>query len=226
MQCPCGQRRGGRRVDDQGLHFISGCNLKGIRHATHNAVAKQVAALMRYCGVHTSLEERGNFGADNNLRPDITARNFPGATTPIAFDVRIISAVPANTLNVPNSVANDPDGPVKALQSSWQEKMTKYGQVAQSNNIGFIPLIFDVCGRIHPDSKEVFHTCLREASRVRNIPFSKVWHHWMSSLQIVLQRSIVNGMTKLTLNAMNMKDSATNYNSADHVVSRSTHISG
>jgi hypothetical protein len=226
LLCPCGRTRGGRRVDDQGLHFVTGCNLKGVRHATHDIVAKHVSDLMRYCGIHTSLEGIGIFGADNRLRPDITARNFPGAETPIAFDVRITSAVPANTHDVSNTLANDPLAPSKALQVSWNEKQNKYGPLARANNIGFVPLIFDVCGRMHPDSKTVFVACLREASRIRNIPFSKVWHFWMSSLQITLQQSVISGMDKLTVHALQRGSSVAPRTAADDVVERSLHISG
>jgi hypothetical protein len=226
LQCPCGRNHGGRRIDDQGLHFVTGCNLKGVRHATHDTVAKHVSDLMRYCGVHTSLEGIGIFGTDNKLRPDITARNFPGAATPIAFDVRITSAVPANTLEVSNTLANDPLAPSKALRASWNEKVAKYGQLACANNIGFVPLVFDVCGRMHPDSKAVLVTCLREASRVRNIPFSKVWHFWMSSLQITLQRSVVSGIDKLTVHALQRGSSIGPLTATDHIVGRSLHISG
>jgi hypothetical protein len=181
---------------------------------------------MRYCGIHTSLEGIGIFGADTRLRPDITARNFPGAETPIAFDVRITSAVPANTHDVSNTLACDPLAPSKALQASWNEKQNKYGPLARANNIGFVPLIFDVCGRMHPDSKAVFVTCLREASRARNIPFSKVWHFWMSSLQITLQQSIISGMGKLTVHALQRGSSVAPLTAADDVVGRSLHISG
>jgi hypothetical protein len=181
---------------------------------------------MRYCGVHTSLEGIGTFGADNRLRADITARNFPGSETPVAFDVRITSAVPANTHTVPNTLANDPLAPSKALQASWNEKISKYGRLAHANNIGFVPLIFDVCGRMHPDSKAVFTTCLREASRTRNIPFSKVWHFWMSSLQITLQQSIISGMEKLTVHALQRGSSVAPPIAADDVVGRSSYICG
>jgi hypothetical protein len=174
----------------------------------------------------TSLEGIGIFGADSRLRADITARNFPGATTPIALDIRITSAVPANTYNVPNTLANDPLAPMKSLSASWNEKMNKYGQLARTNNIGFIPLVFDVCGRMHPESKAVFTTCLREASRVRNIPFAKVWHFWMSSLQIILQRSIISGMDKLTVHALQRGSSAGPLTDNDDIVGRSSYISG
>jgi hypothetical protein len=181
---------------------------------------------MRYCGIHTSLEGIGIFGTDNRLRPDITARNFPGAATPIAFDIRITSAVPANTHDVSNTLANDPLAPSKSLRASWNEKMHKYSQLARANNIGFVPLVFDVCGRMHPDSKIVFTTCLREASRVRNIPFSKVWHFWMSSLQIILQRSIISGMDKLTVHALQRGSSVGPLTADDDIVGRSLYISG
>ena len=226
LQCPCKSRRDGRRVDDQGLHWVTGCKLRGVRHSTHDSVTKHISDILRYCGVHTTLEDTGIFGVENRLRSDITARNFPGATTPIAFDIRITSAVPANSHEVSNTLANDPLAPKKALQAAWNEKMTKYGRLAQINNIGFVPIIFDVTGKMHDDSRVIFSKCLQEAARIRNIPFSKLWHFWMSSLHMTLQRSIISGMDKLTAHALQKGTSLGPYIATDHVVDRSSYISG
>jgi hypothetical protein len=179
---------------------------------------------MRTGGIHTSLEGVGIFGVDNNLRPDITARNFPGSEIPVAFDIRITSAVPANSAEVSNATANDPLAPQKHLQSNYNEKMLKYGDRARANNVGFKPIIIDITGKMHADSRAVLVTCIKEAARIRNIPFSRLWHYWMSSIQITLQRAIISGMDTLRANALEKGLSYGRYVAIDHVMDRGAYI--
>ena len=221
LKCPCGNgRKNNRKVDPQGLHFITGCNLKGVRHFIHDSLTQQISTIMKTCGIHTSLEGVGIFGVNNNLRPDITARNYPKATQPVAFDVRVTSAVPANTLEVTNQLGNDPQTPQRALQANWNQKMAKYSQLARANNIGFKPIIFDITGRMHPDTEAILKQCIEEAARLKNIPFSRLWHYWISSLQITLQRSVICGMETLRTHALQQGTHVRRYVSVDHIMNR------
>jgi hypothetical protein len=217
LKCPCSTQHGGKTVDKEGLHWITGCKLCGVRQATHDAIADITSVILRNCGVHTSREEHGNFGP-NNLRSDITARNFPRATTAVALDIRITSTVPANTAELTGNLADIN----RALKASYQEKMTKYSELAKANGVEFKPVVFDINGRMHPESRKVYETCLQEAARTRNIPFPALWHYWMSSLQVALQRNIVRGMERLTMHTLHRGGIGRHFVAPDHIISRST----
>ena len=47
---------------------------------------------------------------------------------------------------------------------------------------------------MHHETLPFFVTCLEQASRVRQIPFTVLWKYWMSTLMFTLQRSMARGI--------------------------------
>ena len=47
---------------------------------------------------------------------------------------------------------------------------------------------------MHHKTLPFFVTCLEQASRVRQIPFTVLWKYWMSTLMFTLQRSMAQGI--------------------------------
>ena len=49
-------------------------------------------------------------------------------------------------------------------------------------------------GQMHHETLPFFVTCLEQASRVCQIPFTVLWKYWMSPLMFTLQRSMAQGI--------------------------------
>jgi hypothetical protein len=190
---------GGNRpvtVDIQGIHWCSGCKYDGVRIQTHNSMRDQVSKILRYCGVNTRVEHRGDFAGhdpNNNQRADITCFNLVNSSRPHTLDVQMTSPVPANGAPITMAQAKTP---LRAANIAATRKERTYREIAPANNLGFIPVIFEITGSLHDQILKLLRVHLQSASATKAIPFAALWKYWMSSLQIVLQRSLANSIIK------------------------------
>ena len=49
---------------------------------------------------------------------------------------------------------------------------------ALEQGLGFLPIIFETTGQMHHETLPFFVTCLEQASRVRQIPFTVLWKYY------------------------------------------------
>ena len=106
------------------------------------------------------------------------------------MDVHISSPVPANSgpLTIPQAKKK-----FRAGNKAVSEKVSSYKH-ALDQGLGFLPIIFETTGKMHHETLPFFVTCLEQASRVRQIPFTVLWTYWMSTLMFTLQRSMAQGI--------------------------------
>ena len=81
----------------------------------------------------------------------------------------------------------------RAGNKAFSEKVNKYKH-ALEQGLGFLPIIFETTGQMHHETLLFFVTCLEQASRVRQIPFTVLWKYWMFTLVFTLQRSMAQGI--------------------------------
>ena len=130
------------------------------------------------------------YDEDNGKRPDITIFNHPDRSGKFFLDVRISSPVPANSgpLTIPQAKKK-----FRAGNKAFSEKVNSYKH-ALDQGLRFLPIIFETTGQMHHETLPFFVTCLEQASRVRQIPFTALWKYWMSTLMFTLQRSMALGV--------------------------------
>jgi hypothetical protein len=153
-----------------------------------------VVKILRYGGSFTRQESSNIFkgsNPDSNLRPDIVAYNLPSTSLPQVLDIQLTSPVPPSNGDLSLSQARTP---LRAANKAAANKIRKYGDVATANNLGFLPFIIEITGRLHPQAESVLKDSVNRASDCRGIKAAILWKYWISSLQITLQRAIANSI--------------------------------
>ena len=171
-RCSCSKRKV-ITVDRFGNHFCTGCTKDGVRIATHDAVRDRVATIMNYCGIFTTTEEKNLFretDPDDAKRTDISALNLPGRTAKQLLDIRITSCIPSI---YPESLTlKQAKIPLRAANSSFKEKMKKYEKRAKDIGLGFIPIVFETTGRMHPDTRALLVEVIQKAATEKGVCIS------------------------------------------------------
>ena len=194
-KCDCSTRKKVVTVDKYGIHFCTGCNKDGVRIQTHNATRDHVEKILHYCGILTVKEEAHVFQTadpNNNKRADISALNLPDTFVKHLLDIRLTSPIPA--INPESLIMADAVKVDRAANHSYNEKLHKYEAIASANNLGFIPIVFEITGRMHPVAHTLLEDIIKKTSRDRFAPFEAVWKYWISSLMIVIQKKLVEGI--------------------------------
>jgi len=197
-------------VDLQGIHFCTGCNMQGVRIHTHDRVRDLLAKIISYCGIGIRKEQRNAFrGADpdSNLRSDITVYGIPsrGHGT-YHIDLRITSPVPAN--NRDSLTCSQAAQSFRAGNQALREKINKYEVIVEKNQMKFIPVVFELSGKLDDGFRHLLKEILHHASNEKQIPFGCLWKYWISTLMICMQRHLVEGIQTRTyaLNGRGFKD--------------------
>jgi len=97
------------------------------------------------------------YGDVGNQRPDIFLRNPRGLGRQIIIDVAVTG--------VDGQSRTSAEAVERPLQVRYDQKLAKYGHVAEQNNLRFIPAVFSHTGQIHDD----FKTLVREQIRYKLI---------------------------------------------------------
>jgi hypothetical protein len=208
-RCNCAEMKN-HSIDAQGIHFATGCNRQGVRIQTHNRVRDMVATILRYCGIGVRIEERSPFrGADpeNAMRSDITVFGIPSrGAGKYHIDIRITSPVPPNLALL---TAKEALISFRAGVKSLKEKNRKYRGVVEANGMKFIPMVFEITGKMDFGSRNFLGEVLSFASEDRRIPFIVLWRYWISALMVCLQKNLMEGVQTraFDLNGRGWKDS-------------------
>ena len=187
--CDCKKDKSAIPFDCNGIHLTTGCFKGGNSIHNHDRVKDQTAKILSYCGLSTKVEEQNAFrryDEENGKRPDITIFNHPDHAGEFFLDVRISSLVPGNSgpLTIPQAKKK-----IRAGNKAFSEKVNSYKH-ALEQGLGFFPIIFETTGQVHHKTLPFFITCLEQASRVCQIPFT-VLHKF---LMFTLQRSMAQGI--------------------------------
>ena len=89
--------------------------------------------------------------------------------------------------------------PSRAANTAHQRKLLKYSAIASANNLGFIPLSFEISGHMHSETSSILRETIARYSKLKNAPFEAVWRFWISSIVIALQRNLANGIIQRAL---------------------------
>lgn len=94
-----------------------------------------------------------NSGDVSNQHPDIFIRNPNGLGRQVIIDVALTG--------IDGQSRTSDEAVERPFQVRYDQKMAKYGQVAERDNLRFIPAIFSHTGQIH----EVFNTFVKDQIR-------------------------------------------------------------
>jgi hypothetical protein len=201
ITCTCSTRKKVVKPDIYGIHFCTGCNKDGVRIQSHDRIRDQLDRILRYCNILTVREEKNVFRGndpENGKRPDISALNLPGKTVKYLLDVRLTSPIPA--INPESLTLAQAKIPCRAANKAFAEKMKKFHEDASNNNLGFLPVIFEITGKMHPEVRTLLHSIVSQKSKQNSAPFAAIWKYWISSLMMTLQKKLVEGILERCFN--------------------------
>ena len=125
-----------------------GCKVGANAIRLHNEVVLLLAKLFRSLRLDAIVEPICLFaessGNGNNQRPDILLRNPGGFGRQIILDVAVAGL---DGQSRPTEVL-----PNRHLQVHYNQKVAKYGHIAEQNRFQFIPAIFSHTGQIHAET--------------------------------------------------------------------------
>jgi hypothetical protein len=144
FHCPCDGSSRPRRIDPYGYHLV-GCRIGANAIRLHDEVVAMVAKLFRTLRLDAVVEPTrlfNNVDEDaSNQRPDIFIRNPRGLGRQVIIDVAVTG--------VNGQSRTTDEATERPLQTRFDQKMAKYGRVAEQNNLRFIPAVFSHAGQIH-----------------------------------------------------------------------------
>jgi len=217
-RCSCSTPNNEIQVDLTGIHLCTGCNHDGTRNNTHNSVRDQLIKGLNYLGVRTIKEQTNVFRTvdpNNGNRPDITAVNLPGTDRSHLLDVKITSPIPA--CNPQSLTLAEAVKPLRAANTAKNRKNSKYLAAAHACNLEFLPIVFEITGRMHDDTEDLLRKVITNFAKSRNAPFQAVWKFWISSIIMTLLKSLAHGIIKRTRNLNGCLESPTHVTTDDSV---------
>ena len=128
---------------------------------------------LNYLGVRTIKEQTNVFRTvdpNNGNRPDITAVNLPGTDRFHLLDVTITSPIPA--CNPQSLTLAEAVKPLRAANTAKNRKNSKYLAAAHACNLEFLPIVFEITGRMHDDTEDLLRKVITNFAKSRNAPFN------------------------------------------------------
>ncbi len=161
FQCTCDGGATPKPIDPFGYHFV-GCKVGANAIRLHDEVVAVVARLFRSLRLDVIVEPTRLFdhnpdnpGDVSNQRPDIFIRNPRGASNLVIIDVAVTG--------IDGQSRTSDEVVERPLQVRYDQKMAKYGHLAQQRELRFIPAVFSHTGQIH----EAFKVFVKEQIRLK-----------------------------------------------------------
>jgi len=183
------------RLDPLGHHIASGCSKDGTLHKAHDTIKYIFKDMCNYAGLMTRLEEQRCFQtafADNNQRPDLSIFNFPKSKKKVIIDIALAHPVPILGNKVLSR--NQAEQPYRAANAKFAAKERKYFNVADANNLEFLPIIFETTGKMHPKTTTFFDTVTSHMARGDASIKAKSVLFWSARISCAIQKSIANAI--------------------------------
>jgi hypothetical protein len=114
----------------------------------------------------------------------------------------------------------------RAANRRHREKNAKYLHLAESSNLEFLPLVFEISGAMHDETLSFFASLAKTVSEQKKIPQSVLFRFFMKSLSISLQRNIaqaINDKASHILSGKSVSEPA--YDESDAFVRDSEYVS-
>jgi hypothetical protein len=186
-------------LDPLGHHLATECPKGNHRQFTHNSLVNELNDILHYCGFWTRVEDYGVFhdiNVDNNTRPDITILNplDPGMTK-LLLDVGVTSPLTG-------AVEGRHRLPLQSAQAMFASKNATYLEVSRASGFGFLPIIIESTGYIHPESKAFIEQLASRIAEVKRIPAKIIANFFFKRLSICLQRGIASSIDERIINVV------------------------
>ena len=183
--CRCNRRM---FCDLFGYHWPS-CPFLGFAKIFHDSVAHLMVTHLRSSGLVVHLEPLHlfeNIQDEDHRRPDILISNPYGGGPQIILDVAVTGVTGQS-----RRTDLDADQP---LQYRFNQKMTKYAQVAQDNGFVFIPAIFSQTGQIHKAVLDLMFSQIKyklelDDPEVQSSKIKGMFNLWVKQLSCVINRT-------------------------------------
>jgi hypothetical protein len=226
FRCDCSRKV---MLDRKGHHLATGCGREGMRHRTHDFLALQICNLCNYGGFYTKREELGCFkesNADDNKKPDISIMNplpfqVQQDQRKLVLDVSVTCPLQYNLQGTLTTITRHrANKKGQAAETAFKAKNKKYLESATRNKLGFLPIILESTGRVHPKSLELFKTIASKAEESTRIHSENLMCYLMNNISCTLQRSIstaiirrmrtINSHNTQVINSYDMSHAAVN----------------
>jgi hypothetical protein len=152
--------------------------------------------MLNHCGIKTIVEEKNCFKSidpGNGDKLDISAINLPGYPMKQLLDIRITCPCPTDGKSI--LTTTQALTPLRAANLSYQDKKRKYEKNAQANNLGCLPIVFEVTGAMHPTVLGLIDKVSSSRCKILKCSFNNLSKYWLSVISITLQSSLSDGIT-------------------------------
>ena len=119
-------------------------------------------------------------------RPDIFLRSPRGLGRQVIIDVAV-TGVDGQSRATDEAVE-------RPLQARYDQKMAKYGPVAEQNNLRFVPAVFSHTGQIHGEFKalvieQIRHKLIAFEGEVKRSKIRSVMKWWSRSISMAIAKT-------------------------------------
>ena len=185
LSCVC-KRGQGKSCDLHGVHLSTACGSGGQRNKTHDNINYVFERICRANGYRVKREESGIFrdtDPDSNKRPDLTVYGVPGfQRSKLILDSTVVGIHSSGILrNV---------SPGKAIDIAIKRKNTTYGLISSTNNLDFLPLVFESGGNMSDDVVKVLKALLKGGDSYVRKNLDHCLAFWLTRLSVCLQNSL------------------------------------
>jgi hypothetical protein len=179
-------------VDRFGVHLTTGCGKGGFRHRTHDNVVLTIESLSRSCGVMTRREARRCFQTDlssSERRPDLLLFNVPRHHQPVVADLMITGPVGTKALSLISALQE-----YRAANAAYGKKQTSYKDIASTNSLDFVALIFESTGKIHPETVRFLNSMLEACAGGDKFRLGSLKRFWFGLISFSLQKYLAQSL--------------------------------
>ena len=189
FQCACDGGAQPKVIDPFGYHLV-GCKIGANAIRLHDQVVVLIARLFRSLRLEAIVEPIRLFEEaspnSENQRPDILIRHPRGFGRPIILDVAITG--------IDGQSRPTEESPDRHLQVRYDQKIAKYGNIANTSGFQLIPAVFSHTGQIHT----VFKDFIREQIRQKFVHFenqakpskiNSVFKWWSKCVSMVIAKT-------------------------------------
>ena len=173
-----------------GDHAIA-CASQGERIARHNHLRDAMFHTATSASLAPLREERALLPGTDHRPADLLLPHYQGGRH-LAIDVCVVSSLQSAFVD------GTAERPGHALQSRFNQKWDKYGELCQSEGIIFQPLPIEVLGGFHQSGVELVRRLGQDLARASGQEDKVVVKHLFGRLSVLLQR----GNSQLVLNRL------------------------
>jgi hypothetical protein len=186
-------------IDPTGHHLVTGCNEFGLRQAHHSAIERVLLQLFQYCGLIVKAEEQNCFYSPNyndQKRPDISIFNahLIGYEKKVIIDLSIASPLQGAANGTLQTLSRSTANSFHAANKRVHQKYSKYKDLANDNNLIFVPFIFETSGAIHPLGENFLKKVAKVGANLNYIPYNIFYNYIMKMLSCAFHKSISSNL--------------------------------